>query len=730
MGRLRIGRNLGGGNPGDTVSVRLPNGEVVQAKAATAIDKAKVLVATDEAGKHYAYAEGEGGASVTTRQITRQRPRRKPVDPDNDYFFKVLQADGLIEGFDDDVDLDLTGYTAIGVTNTGDGYVAVLKNGNTYKILSDEIRTITTNANNYINGLPSFKYVGFDNLYFWRRLNPVRTVESSSASSGEGGSILPTTNNWLTSFILPRTEPIPHLYRTPSSFITPPFIVFVESTVYNGTPSTFTFKYEIGNTQTFLNFTASSNLTSSVDNSPVSGTYSASWSGSYNEKDEYGYLENIAVNTYNYSCNGGGSGNFIAYFDQITSSTGETDYASSNGAESSSCNVDCVNVENENNHKIYEYNASHSVTQTARGSFFTETTRGIYGDTVRDVYKKETYDTRETIPNVHFKNDFIAITEKTIIKKKYECEYTEDYSAIALLPGFAQEAGYVNSFSYLYTTNKRCVTTTTFSPDDVKLLTIEIDNTSYNYGSYQNDTYTWTNSFYIASNTTIESNTTNNIAVNQISVSFDSVFPYYSKKIKIEILTGGQDLIQETNINGNVSITNTPVNEDAYEYYEQSSFTPSGDIDIYTKQPSGLFLKYTGVILSETHSNNTNSADEEWVTYTSITVTVTEPTETTFINSDNNTIIIPSNDYNEWVWHNIKNYISQCNIYKTLDEQGNEVVELAISQVPTETAEQDEWYADIYRFNTTSLKWERRPNGVSALSELTSPSDFISYREV
>ena len=129
MGRLRIGQNLGGGNPGDTVSVRLPNGEVVQAKAATAINKAKVLVATDEAGKHYAYAEGEGTASVTTRQITRQRPRRKPVDPDNDYFFKVLQTDGLIEGFDDDVDLDLSGYEPYSIANRGDSEIIMMING-------------------------------------------------------------------------------------------------------------------------------------------------------------------------------------------------------------------------------------------------------------------------------------------------------------------------------------------------------------------------------------------------------------------------------------------------------------------------------------------------------------------------------------------------------------------------------------------------------------------------
>ena len=131
MGKLRIGQGLGGGNPGDTVSVRLPSGEVVQAKAATEINKANVLVATDETGKNFAYADGQASTPVVTRQITRQRPRRKPVEEDNDYLFKVLQADGLIEGFDDDVDLDLTGYEPVDIVNNGSGFYVLLKSSST-----------------------------------------------------------------------------------------------------------------------------------------------------------------------------------------------------------------------------------------------------------------------------------------------------------------------------------------------------------------------------------------------------------------------------------------------------------------------------------------------------------------------------------------------------------------------------------------------------------------------
>ena len=169
MGKLRIGQGLGGGNPGDTVSVRLPSGEVVQAKAATEINKANVLVATDETGKNFAYADGQASTPVVTRQITRQRPRRKPVEEDNDYLFKVLQA-SAIEGFDDDVALNLTGYEPVGITNTGSGYVYIGFNEDSERYIvgyGSQISTIDDPYYYWINffGYDHLEYVYYEGAY-------------------------------------------------------------------------------------------------------------------------------------------------------------------------------------------------------------------------------------------------------------------------------------------------------------------------------------------------------------------------------------------------------------------------------------------------------------------------------------------------------------------------------------------------------------------------------------
>ncbi len=93
------------------------------------------------------------------------------------------------------------------------------------------------------------------------------------------------------------------------------------------------------------------------------------------------------------------------------------------------------------------------------------------------------------------------------------------------------------------------------------------------------------------------------------------------------------------------------------------------------------------------------------------------------------TIIVSENNHGA----SIIEYLSSeenrktANLYKVRDSEGNETVELAVSQIPTQTEKQKEHRADIYRFNISTLKWERRANAVSSLSQLSTIPEYISY---
>jgi hypothetical protein len=114
-----------------------------------------------------------------------------------------------------------------------------------------------------------------------------------------------------------------------------------------------------------------------------------------------------------------------------------------------------------------------------------------------------------------------------------------------------------------------------------------------------------------------------------------------------------------------------------------------------------------------------------------ITVSISEVTTETYqiVSEDyvNGLIISSAADYTMMLVEYFNNYKTQANLYLTADENGLDILELAIAQIPTDTVKQKEHYADIYRFNTTSLKWERRPNGVSSLSQLSEIPEHISY---
>ena len=182
-------------------------------------------------------------------------------------------------------------------------------------------------------------------------------------------------------------------------------------------------------------------------------------------------------------------------------------------------------------------------------------------------------------------------------------------------------------------------------------------------------------------------------------------------------------------------------------YYNTTPLNFDGvDVDIYTKENDGFVYQWSGTISSAEYDTVVSTEDRQDGSIQrrdkKFNINTTgEPTKTFFfwfnLNLNSDTVfVVPKDDYTVSLLRFFKNPnlytsfvydLSWSNLYAVTDENGGETVELAIAERPTDTAEKDEWRADIYRFNAATLKWERRPNAVSPLSQLTAPSDFISY---
>ncbi len=878
MGRLRIGQNLGGGNPGDTVSVRLPNGEVVQAKAATAINKTKVLVATDEAGKHYAYAEGEGTASVTTRQITRQRPRRKPVDVENDYFFKVLQADGLIEGFDDDIDLDLTGYTAIGVTNTGDGYVVCLSNSNNlngyyYLAFPGNSNGVDLGINNlrrksyygvypgkstelgtklYLqhdgtirSGIyqPQFITPGFYENDPIVNISPQNTVDSYNNIRNTQACLNDALQRCIYIPVTTHAYGVNGFFGLKVPFITsllPSFTTigfYKNSSFGDGTNYSFTDNNTLTATQARSNdgsttgaiethtstWTVSHTPTPEIEGVSIRGIYDT---GSHTRSLSRSLTQNADISyTYDYvvvDLNGS-----IQYHPITITSTfdGTTEYditssssfSNNQGtATGSASRTETFLFEDFSNSEIPLYNnvsinykVQHTVSldssQTASesatyiGGYYL-ISEISYLDTIITTNNTDFESAINRLTDADPNNDVNTLfTQREVIFPNRNETLVESESSSEVYDNEIPDVLYVTndcaivSFS-VYKENK-----TTSKPTATITQQLQQELYLLNYGGAYTSDITQEGE----RNIIIEYSSDSILLINKINKAQENILRYYINSVNYTLrdIDCESYFICKSGLNTSVTVgqnitiaspkfcfgtngygceidvipeyifkTFTYTQYDDYTitsgsatsyvdlaqtndtYYHSENIT--GKIFTLNHIQNGVKKTYIAQLLSfQTSVNTTHSRNSSififnannsppifywnWLNITSATFSVLEEIEdTSFIKwqslYENGLFFSTEDDHTASIlyWNRANKPHKATNFYTVLDDDGNETMELAISQIPTDTAEQDEWRADIYRFNTASLKWERRPNGVSALSELTSPSDFISYREV
>lgn len=148
-------------------TIQIPSGYLTQdgkTEAQLAINLNLYALADEEAEE----AESISIAMMMSRQYYRQ-----PLDAVtsyivtivNTYKFKVLVLDGnlIVQGFDNDITiLNSTGYSQIGLVNTGDGYVAIGKSGDDYLFDVDGVQSIQNLvASQFIDDfIPDFDWYG------------------------------------------------------------------------------------------------------------------------------------------------------------------------------------------------------------------------------------------------------------------------------------------------------------------------------------------------------------------------------------------------------------------------------------------------------------------------------------------------------------------------------------------------------------------------------------------
>jgi hypothetical protein len=824
MGKVIIGQGLGAANTGGSLSVRLPNGQVVQAIAGAPISTPNVVAVEDEAGQFHAFPEAVNSAPLTTRQISRSRRRPIPaLIEDDEYFFKVLQPSSL-EGFGADIGLGLTDYNAAVLANRGNGYAALLAN---YELSSIIFVSDSGSATVTVNSFSGSKGDSFftDNTYTSSEYvsfikpgagNTTTTISSKFPVHPGGYSDIAffdlqspattTTQIEVNKFDGADYEKRNLVYSNTSSNITAP-----GGAGFNLPQKTL---------DAVLREKSRRTLTTYFVSYPISG-YSVDtkneddfWETSididdrkeYSFVDEYSYTidtvqsfdckkERVPVNYVEYYASSDHPV-LIEYSDeQIRNSiasqyyyvakridythtwtwTNQTDATTSDTLQSSRPQYavyfkdvvmewgysgvidapffDPVVVERftgqvGGNAYLTAYCWVIALTPLGAGGVLGTDWRFL-GDSIATVSKDLYYTFNDTIIFYEYprastpskattsSTSYVAgfgfqfnpmftglkgaessttesrvFTQKNcgtrfLIQRNNICLYfyermdssnIVDYSEI-----YTQTIDSSAPFPYLVPSTSSTTLAETILDNTFADLIIKTDTSYYTIKDLIGDTLDFGDRFYIYANSTPS-----------ISASFSLSIALYSIGAKNSNY-GNYTKVPKKTINNNGVFT--------IEYYSLTPFTFVGkDVYIFQRIGGGLCSVYEGTISAEVFSTNPDG-NYEYRSHTQITLSGVGLIGQSYLGfyNENYTIVISKTDFTAFITNFILPYPEQVNLY-----QKDGFIELAVSQAPDTIDEQEEWYADIYRF-TSTLNWERRPNAVSPLSELSAVSDFISY---
>ncbi len=700
------------------LTVRLTNGKVVRALGWNVSTPGEVNVFWDAQNKRYV-AWKEEASSLKRRTVLANRKTR----PDEkkylwEYFIKVLQPSS-IEGFDADVVLDLTGYTPLGITNTGDGYIALLKNTNDIFNLITETTNTTFGLTITINN-QKLQWVNNGIAFRFDTLNTI----SQRISTSNWGSL--------------------STYR-PTSF--PNEEGFFANNIYGAIP----YNLELNTVGTWV---TDNTIYTSIHNDEVeTGSGNCVNSRSYGYDDIYyrlfGSNGAVSQNIYYYSINGDMVNN---YNQKIYATLSNAGLIETIGIE----NVDysfSVNIE------FYAPNGAYPLKRYRDGGI--ETMSSVTSLPATSVVFANPNDkiqrlTTSTVNNIFNEqsllfssqtdSSFVYIIPKIVgnncsLYLKIEYETTIDANNTFTLDQYvaAIDGNTYDGYSYSLSTRSQIIN---FVKKSRVSEVVKINDNYHYLSDLNNNNYTFGSRFLIIGNGGVSLG--DNTYVISDTDTYKDNNQEYSIGIRYECQEG-----YFTNKKWGAfesQTTKTLINGAPTSFYTVNPINFQGVIvDIFSIVGNGLSHHWKGVITGVTYENAVDIGFEDGNTYRkydSFSISVVEDLGVSFFKWSNvndtigTTFIVPSDDFTisilKYLWDDIYSFEdcggtkTDANLYIVLDENGNETVELAIAEIPTTTTPTT-LRADIYRFNTTTLKWERRPNAITPVSPLTEVSDFVSY---
>lgn len=160
------------------------------------------------------------------------------------------------------------------------------------------------------------------------------------------------------------------------------------------------------------------------------------------------------------------------------------------------------------------------------------------------------------------------------------------------------------------------------------------------------------------------------------------------------------------------------------------------EVDIFLKQTNGEHLHCIGILHINYQELETTDNFNNTYTYTNLDnggydLEITEIVGIEYVaipsyyveNNEDSILVISRDNYTSWICTLADNFYDiSSNLYITNDDK----LELSVVERKN-TINLETLRVDIYQFNTTSLKWERKPNVTSLVSSLSEVSNYLSY---
>jgi len=539
-------------------------------------------------------------------------------------------------------------WERVGLVNTGNGYAVVFKRQDEDKYIirknagQDEVLTFSR-QNFLYDSLPPYEYVG-NYFWYWRIYGGFyKDIVNGSASGNfspwlewayECAAFVPISLGLPGSIFYPFHDQIKPTFKFMGYIASPLGLGIMVCSP--GSSANDSATYSLGNETRPYTATLSGSYSSNA-NGAHNVSFSHSWQGDSLYAVQWGEKDSPNIEIYTLGGNGSGTASAVQTVDD---SGGIGNEFVNSISEASSYTASGEIPENDNLVRKFSYDATHS------RSYSGDKNTGL--QSISLTQEETGYRKEKTEKQYLLKMNNAAFGVEKISETSYTVSYEGDYSSL-----FDYQLGQES-----YSDNVTCTLTERIHNRRTRPLSfVEVKNTKRIV----------TGSFYIS--------LYNNGVVKSISGYFEDPFLLYKT-----IVTEREQNITRTRNGSTSNYSRTEV--ESYQYQSQDLVSSGVMCDIFKKE-NGVIKQWTSPV-TISKSLTTNNDGEDIYSIDSVNFSLSsEYTENEFfplLGNEGEYIIVPSSSYSEIAYFLIKQFKSSGNLYVITDEQGNETIELAISE--------------------------------------------------